>query len=461
MSRKYPQVYLDVTIGTKPAGRIIFELFTDLTPKTAENFRGLCTGEYGNVGMGTRTKQLHYLNSTFHRIVEGFALQGGDITNGDGTGGASIYGPNFADENFNRKHACAGLLSMANRGRNTNSSQFFITLKASPHLDGKHVVFGQVISGMEAVRKIAKVPVDMNDKPKIPVVIVDCGEVGGNRDFLRYDPFQKSIVEEQERIKDDIKAAQKKFIELQKGGGVAAQDETKEAEEKEDEGERRAPLDEVDDEEVLAPITAKLDEGKRNRLEAIKMKLNEARKMNNQAVLEEERKMNDPTYDKVQRAKKWHEKKKELLEENEFKGIDEGKDYLSKTAIQAESTLGKRGAKKGETFGWDVFNEDSLFNAYKKRLKAMPHYKEVYDQQKQDPYTDVAPSEERLQRLVDDLQEQEKKREKFSRRRMFQEDEDIDYINDRNRVYNKKLERAFGKYAADIKLNLERGTALN
>jgi cyclophilin family peptidyl-prolyl cis-trans isomerase len=461
MSRKYPQVYLDVTIGTKPAGRIIFELFTDLTPKTAENFRGLCTGEYGNVGMGTRTKQLHYFNTMFHRIVEGFALQGGDITNGDGTGGASIYGPTFADENFNRNHACAGLLSMANRGRNTNSSQFFITLKACPHLDGKHVVFGQVISGMEAVRKIAKVPVDMNDKPKIPVVIVDCGEVGGNRDFLRYDPFQKSIADEQERIKDDMKAAQKKFIELQKGGGIVGEGEKKE-EEKEDGNEKKVGLDEVDDEEVLAPIAAKLNGEKLSRLEAIKLKLNEARKQNNQAVLEEERKLNDPTYDKVQRAKKWHEKKKELLEENTFKGIDEDKDYLNTTAIRAESTLGKRGAgKKGETFGWDVFNEDSLFNAYKKRLKAMPHYKEVYDQQKQDPSGDFAPSEERLQRLVDDMQEQEKKREKFSRRRAFQEDEDIDYINDRNRVYNKKLERAFGKYAADIKLNLERGTALN
>jgi len=461
MSRKYPQVYLDVTIGTKPAGRITFELFTDLTPKTAENFRGLCTGEYGNVGMGTRTKQLHLLNSTFHRIVDGFALQGGDITNGDGTGGASIYGPNFADENFNRKHACAGLLSMANRGRNTNSSQFFITLKASPHLDGKHVVFGQVVGGMEAVRKIAKVPVDMNDKPKIPVVIVDCGEVGGNRDFLRYDPFQKSVADEQEKIKQDIKAAQKKFIELQKGGKPPSAEDDKEEEKLEKATEEVEQNDDNADDDVLTPLASKLEGDKLSRLQAIKMKLNEARKMNNQAVVEEERKLNDPNYEKAMRAKKWHEKKKELLEENDFKGIDEGKDYLNTTAIRAESTLGKRNAKKAETFGWDVFNEDTLFNAYKKRVKTMPHYKEVYDQQKENPHVDMGPSEERLQRLVDDYQEQEKRREKFSRRRMFQEDDDIDYINDRNRVYNKKLERAFGKYAADIKLNLERGTALD
>jgi len=459
MSRKYPKVYLDITIGTKPAGRIVFELFTDLTPKTAENFRGLCTGEYGNVGMGARTKRLHFLNSSFHRIVEGFALQGGDITNGDGTGGASIYGPTFADENFHRKHACAGLLSMANRGRNTNSSQFFVTLKASPHLDGKHVVFGQVIEGMETVRKLAKVPVDMNDKPKIPVVIVDCGEIGHAKDFLRYDPFQKSVQDEMEQIKKGMKEAQDKFIESQKGGKDTGEDTEEQNKGDQEESQEKNAEDE-DETDVVAPIASRLNEEKYAKLQAIKMRINEARKLNNQAVLEEERKMNDPTYEKVQKAKKWNEKKKEIQEENEFKGIDEGKEYLNTTAIKADSIVGHQKKKKGETFGWDVFNEDSLFNAYKKRLKTMPHYKELYDKQMEFG-ADFEPSEERKQKLVDDLQAQAEKREKFSRRRKFYEDEDIDYINDRNRVYNKKLERAFGKYAAEIKLNLERGTALN
>jgi len=127
MSRKNPLVYMDIAIGSNPLGRVVFELFMDLTPKTTENFRGLCTGEYGNVGLQSNTKPLHYRGSRFHRIIEDFIIQGGDITKGDGTGGFSIYGPNFADEDFTRRHSCAGLLSMANSGRNTNSSQFFIT----------------------------------------------------------------------------------------------------------------------------------------------------------------------------------------------------------------------------------------------------------------------------------------------------------------------------------------------
>ena len=165
---------------------MIFELFTDVTPKTAENFRGLCTGEYGNIGLKTTTKKLCYRDSTFHRIIDDFMIQGGDITHGNGTGGHSIYGPRFADENFQRRHACAGLLSMANSGRNTNGSQFFITLRACPHLDGKHVVFGQIIHGIEVVRKISKVPVEFkHSRPKLKVVITDCGEVGDTREFLR------------------------------------------------------------------------------------------------------------------------------------------------------------------------------------------------------------------------------------------------------------------------------------
>jgi len=143
----------------------MYELFIDLTPKTAENFRGLCTGEYGNVGLQSNTKKLYYQDSRFHRVIEDFMIQGGDITHKDGTGGFSIYGPTFNDEDFTRRHSCAGLLSMANCGRNTNNSQFFVTLNACPHLDGKHVVFGQVVYGMEVVRKIAKTAVDKKDKP--------------------------------------------------------------------------------------------------------------------------------------------------------------------------------------------------------------------------------------------------------------------------------------------------------
>ena len=147
---KHPRVFMDFTIGAKPAGRVVFELYNDITPLTAENFRGLCTGEYSNSrtqGMGTaltpQRSKLHYLGSKIHRIADGFVIQGGDITKHDGTGGDSVYSErHFKDENFSRRHAHAGILSMANAGPDTNNSQFFITLQECQHLDGKHVVFG-------------------------------------------------------------------------------------------------------------------------------------------------------------------------------------------------------------------------------------------------------------------------------------------------------------------------------
>lgn len=170
------RVYMDFTIGSKAAGRVVFELYSDITPKTAENFRGLCTGEYGQ-GKQSR-KKLHYLGCKVHRIVDDFVIQAGDIVNGDGSGGESIYQTRtFADENFTRRHAHAGLLSMANNGADTNASQFFVTLRPAPHLDGKHVVFGQVVSGIEVIRAIARVPTDLYEHPRIPVHIFDCGQL--------------------------------------------------------------------------------------------------------------------------------------------------------------------------------------------------------------------------------------------------------------------------------------------
>ncbi|WP_295398980.1 peptidylprolyl isomerase [uncultured Thiocystis sp.] len=144
-----PRVALDVTIGGQPAGTIVIELFADVTPKTADNFRALCTGEKGK---GKSGKDLSYAGSPFHRIIPEFMIQGGDFTNGNGTGGESIYGEKFPDENFQLKHTEAGTLSMANAGPNTNGSQFFITVAPTPWLDGKHVVFGKVVDGMDVVR---------------------------------------------------------------------------------------------------------------------------------------------------------------------------------------------------------------------------------------------------------------------------------------------------------------------
>ena len=165
-SRRNPRVFMDIKIGSEKAGKIVIELFADVVPRTADNFRCLCTGEKG----------FGYKGSPFHRIIPQFMCQGGDFTNQNGTGGKSIYGIKFNDENFKLKHTGPGVLSMANSGPNTNSSQFFMSTAKTEWLDNKHVVFGHVVEGMEVLRSMEKVGTQ-SGKTSRPVVIDNCGEL--------------------------------------------------------------------------------------------------------------------------------------------------------------------------------------------------------------------------------------------------------------------------------------------
>ena len=168
------KVFFDISLDGAPAGRITMGLYGKTVPKTVENFRALCTGEKG---MGKSGKPLHYKGSKFHRVIPQFMLQGGDFTRGDGTGGESIYGEKFADENFKLKHTGEGILSMANAGPGTNGSQFFICTVKTPWLDGRGVVFGLVAGprSMELLEQMGKAGGSKDGSPKVAVTIVECG----------------------------------------------------------------------------------------------------------------------------------------------------------------------------------------------------------------------------------------------------------------------------------------------
>lgn len=472
-------MYLDISIGGRTGGRVEFELFHDITPSTAENFRGLCTGEYG-IGRQSK-KPLNYDGCKVFRVKKGAYIQSGDIEKNNGDGGESVYGGSFPDETFARRHVQAGILSMANRGRNTNTSQFFVTLRAAPQLDGKHVAFGQCVGGMDVIRAISQIPCDPQDRPRVDVIVVGCGECGEKasaKNLLKNDLFMEfnkrmNINEDDPAVKVRESDKAKKIL-AGTPGGVPITEEDDKAEGLGDTGAR----DDGGDLDAGVARPRKFANEREKKLYELRMKMNQSRNLNTKEVLEEKQRFSDPDFNK-KRGQEVIQKRKEK-EMGEKRSADEiaaaapvekGKEYLAETAEIADARDAKKKKKNLDAFGWNIFNSDALYNAHDKALANMQFQRDEYDEQKKTEgtktfYGDInkpvlghKPSEEAKERLVEALAKKADKKS-WSRRRTYHDDEDRTYVNDRNKVFNAKIHRAFAPYSAEIQQNLERGTAL-
>ena len=450
--------FSDIQIGKTIVGRLIIELFADVTPRTAENFRSLCTGERGkSISSG---RALHYKGSFFHRVINGFMAQGGDITHGNGTGGESIYGKSFADENFTYSHDQAGTLSMANAGVNTNGSQFFLTFRETPHLDGRHVVFGRVINGLEVLKIMEMVATDSKDCPRTAIIVADCGQIGVAEPTS---PFTVLVGNKTGVEGVNIGDAERSAPTPDRSVSVNNEKSNEDVDRKKDEQE----IEEEQNlsEEMISEQTKGMTDAQR-RLFLIRLKLNQSRKANKKEVELEYKRMSDPRYDQKRRSEEWREKKKGWKSEIESLGLKPEESFMLDTAEKAEA-LQQKAAKKEKnraTFGWEAFTADATYKAYKKRLQKLPHAPGDTTTGEIDPldYGKVVAqvSKAALDLMSKEIEDRDKARDKYSRRRMEYDASNVDYINDTNAHFNKKIKRAFDKYTVEIRQNLERGTAI-
>ena len=328
---------------------------------------------------------------------------------------------------------------MLSVGPGTNGSQFFITFRDTPHLDGRHVVFGRLVSGQDVLRVLEMVAVDSSDKPRAAVVVADCGQLGTEPAEPEAEQVDsaKPEVDESTASRPEKKGAP----EHAEQAAAPAQEDTQE-DAQEDLEEQMAGMSDME-----------------KRLFLLRMRMNKGRKENKSAVDEEYKKMTDPNYEKKQKAKEWSEKKRDAA------GSKEEDPFLNETASSASVKMEKAAQKQknASTFGWEAFTQEANYKAYKKRLHALPTGSQTGEAGDFDPmqYGKVATdiSSDGKRRVVADIEDREKKREKFSRRRN-EFDASGGGINDKNEVFNKKIKRSFDKYTVEIRQNLERGTAL-
>ena len=375
--------------------------------------------------------------------------QGGDITRGDGTGGESIYGKKFNDENFKIKHSSAGYLSMANAGPNTNGSQFFILFKATPHLDGRHVVFGKIVEGIEILQVLEKVLTDNKDCPKVDVIITDCGQIH-NDDNNKID---KNIISDQKLEKSDD-AKTNKALSNKSDTSVTLQKNDNDNNNDNDNDKKPMTAEEIEKATINMTDVEK-------RLFKLRMKINQGRKANMDEVEEEYKRNNNKNY------KNYSKVDKSIDASYDDTNKVKTKSAMAITAADAETKILKRQQKEEaeKTFGWEVFTAEATFRSYEKGLNKLPtnsRSSHADNQQISDPLSyGKAPSIStsglnRLQKDVEDRHEAKRKK----KQRMEFDSTDVDGINSKNIDFNKKLKRSFDKYTVEIRQNLERGTAL-
>mmetsp|Transcript_1956 Transcript_1956/g.7005 ORF Transcript_1956/g.7005 Transcript_1956/m.7005 type:complete len:469 (+) Transcript_1956:398-1804(+) len=462
-SRKLPRVFLEVAVDNVPLGRIVIELRSDVVPRTAENFRQLCTGERGVLKNG---KPFGYKGSSFHRVIPQFMCQGGDFTNGDGTGGMSIYGEKFQDENFKLKHTGPGVMSMANSGPNTNGSQFFICTARTEWLDGRHVVFGHVVEGMKIVKRMESLGSKAGNVSK-KISIIDSGMEAS----LDGDDEDEEAAGEVD-VNDPDYLAKKRLEAMTGAGASGAEVGSKRAREEGGAAGGAAQAAGEEEEEPEPEVDMSSMTAKQRKLFELRLRLNQARKANRTAVVAEKEKKADPEGKAKEDKKKIHESYvKKRDDELEAMGLDKSKAYMLQSAESAGKQY-KKAEKKAAHFGWDGFNQKTLYKAYKKRAEGVTIDKEGYQKAKEtqpefyregnsmEYGKDVATDAANMDRMVKELEDRAAKKKKWSRRRKVYDELDVDSINDRNAMFNKKIERAFGSHTSEIKQNLERGTAL-
>jgi cyclophilin family peptidyl-prolyl cis-trans isomerase len=458
------KAYLTLEHGQQSLGILHIDLFDQTVPKTVTNF----------VTLLQRPDGKGYRGCTFHRIIKGFMAQGGDFTAGDGTGGMSIYEKGmFPDENFTHSHVRAGTLSMANSGPHTNGSQFFITFKATPHLNRKHVVFGQIdlTQSADVLDALERIPTQPHtNRPRQPVTIVDCGIVSENSSQVEKVANPSSVEDQDEIDIDDI-------VEVSHPSSEKADDDPVE--------------DAVDDDK---PALTKA-EAIKQRLRKLKQKMNQARQLNKQAVQEEGQRIADPEKERRRLASVAKQAKQAAWEATNAKALaissETGVDAKALTEPGADSVrMARVKADKSKLNRFqinDYHNPESQHRNYQRNLKSIPSSSVVGSQSRTtdadndfgddamynplDSLTSISGASssqherEGARRIASELHRRIEKRQERDRKRKQNEiqsgaADEASGINDRNKRFNQKINRTYDKQTAEIRQNLERGTAL-